>query len=60
MPPYILQRQTYACQAFPMEHIMKQHNAYKKVDHKANNGFEDPTIPKVPYTPNQKHAPHIL
>ena len=32
MPPYILQRQTYACQAFPMEHIMKQRNAYKMVD----------------------------
>ena len=32
MPPYRLQRQTYACQAFPMEHIMKQPNAYKMVD----------------------------
>ena len=34
MPPYILQRQTetYACQGFPMEHIMKQPNAYQMID----------------------------
>ena len=32
MPPYILQRQTNACQAYTMEHILKQPDAYKTVD----------------------------
>ena len=46
MPPYIVQRQTYACQAFPMEHIMKQHNAYKMVDQttKQTMGLKTPLL----------------
>ena len=28
-------------------------------DHKAVNDFEDPTLHKISYTQNQKHAPHI-
>ena len=60
MPPYRLQRQTYACQAFSMEHIMKQPNAYKMVDQttKQTIALKTPLCIKFRIQ-NQKQAPHI-
>ena len=60
MPPYTLQKQTYACQTFPMEHIMKQPNAYKMVDQttKQTMALKIPLCIKS-HIQNQKHAPHI-
>ena len=60
MPPYILQRQTYACQALTMEHIMKQPNVYKMVDQttKQTIALKTPLCIKSNIQ-DQKHAPHI-